>query len=81
MRGMKKDQVARSLWGRAYDEIPKSVFAVVAFYLADVASTEGVGNGGEVERFRQELEALLKNQIIDEAQARNALKALNLSSQ
>ncbi len=45
------DGVVREICAPAYDAIPKSVFAVVAWYLADCASDEGVGNGGEVRRF------------------------------
>ena len=75
MRGGHDDRVARNLWGAAYDAIPKSVFAVVSWYLADCASDEGVGNEGEVRRFVEELEAMRSNGILDERQVKRALSA------
>jgi hypothetical protein len=72
----KNDHAARALWGRAYDELPKSVFAVVAWYLADCASDEGVGHGGEVRRFIEELDAMKSNGILDAVQVDRALAAL-----
>lgn len=66
---MKNDATARSIWGAAtYEAIPKSVFAVVAWYLADCASNAGVGNGGEINRFLEELDAMQANGILDEKQ-------------
>ncbi len=75
MRTGKNDSVARDLYGGAYDGIPKSVFAVVAWYLADACSSVGVGNDGELERLKDELKAL-RGQILDERQADVALAAL-----
>lgn len=70
------DGVAREIWGSAYDAIPKSVFAVVAWYLADCASDEGVGNDGELRRFAEELEAMHSNGILGERQVKRAQRAL-----
>ena len=76
MRCGNDDSIARDLWGQAYDAIPKSVFAVVAWYLADCASDEGVGNGGELRRFIEELEAMGSNGILDERQVKKALRSV-----
>ena len=73
------DGVAREIWGSAYDAIPKSVFAVLAWYLAppaDCASDEGVGNDGELRRFAEELEAMHSNGILGERQVKRAQRAL-----
>ena len=73
------DEPARALWGEAYERIPKSVFAVVAYYLCDCASDEGVGQGGELRRFVEELEAMESNGILEKVQvrlARNAVERL-----
>ena len=73
------DEVARSLWGGAYESIPKAVFAVVAYHLSDCASDEGVGQGGELRRFSEELDAMQSNGILDKGhvrRARNAVKRL-----
>lgn len=68
----KADQHARKHWGKAYDAIPKSVFATVAWHLANFAS-----DGGNAEaRFVEELKAMLDNGIIDERQTKPAIKAI-----
>ena len=71
----KDDSAARELFGPAYEGIPKSVFAVVSYYLADACSDEGVGAGAALKRLREEIDAL-DGQIIDPAQAKRALAAL-----
>lgn len=71
----KDDTVARDLFGDAYDRIPKSVFAVAAYYLADACSEDGVGNGQAIERLREEF-TCLAGQVIDPAQAQRAIRAL-----
>lgn len=65
----KNDAAAREHWGVAYDQIPKSVFAVLAWRLADRlgAYPEGI--------CIEELRAL-GNQIIDLKQADRAIKAI-----
>lgn len=72
---------ARSLWGAAFDAIPKSVFAIAAWYLADCASDEGFGQGGEVQRFREELEALNGSGILSEQATQKAIRALERLAQ
>ena len=72
----KDDSVARQLWGDAYEKIPKSLFAVVAWYVCDVASNEGAGNGGELRRFLEELDAMETNQIVSAAQIKRARTAI-----
>lgn len=71
----KDDTAARALLGDAYDRIPKSVFAVAAYYLADACSDAGVGNGQAIARLREEFECL-SGQVIDPAQAKRAIAAL-----
>ena len=72
----KNDSAARELFGSdAYDRIPKSVFAVAAYYLADACSDAGVGNGQAIERLREEFRCL-SEQVIDPAQAKRADAAL-----
>lgn len=70
------DEVARGLWGGAYAATPKGVFAVVAFYLCDCASDEGVGQGGELRRFVEELDALQVSGILLKDQVRRARRAV-----
>lgn len=71
----KDDRVARAFFGEAYDGIPKSVFAVAAYYLADACSDEGVEQGAALKRFREEVDAL-GGLIIGPAQAKRSLAAL-----
>lgn len=71
----KDDGTARHLFGDAYDRIPKSVFAVAAYYLADACSDAGVGNDQAIERLREEFRCLA-GQVIDPAQAGRAERAL-----
>lgn len=69
----KLDGEAVSLWGYAYADIPKSVFAVAAYHLASLAS------GGEcsaAERLIEEIEALGFNGCINAAQAQRSIAAL-----
>lgn len=67
---------AYAAWGEAFDAIPKSVWAVVAWHLANVASGEADADGAALARFREELDALIAAGIIPEAQGKRALKAL-----
>lgn len=71
----KHDSEARALWGAAYEAIPKSVFAVAAWHLANLA---GDGEaGGAARRFAEEINALGMGGIITEAQASRALKTMS----
>lgn len=74
--GMKDDGAAAHVWGRAYAAIPKSVFAMACWHLADVASDAGVGNGQAELRFMEEIEALRDNRLISPSQAKRALSIL-----
>lgn len=65
----KHDAPARELWGVAYDDIPKAVFAVVAYSLA-------ARDNGAVSTFGEQVSALTRGGIIDQAQSRRVLKAL-----
>ena len=71
----KNDQHARDVWGSAYDAIPKSVFATMAYYLAGSCVDSAEDREQVDERLLQELEAL-SGQIIPERQGRASIKAL-----
>jgi len=66
----KNDLAAREHWGAAYDAVPKSVYAVLAWRLAD-----RLGEGEAVAICIEELEAL-GGQIIDARQASRAVKSI-----
>jgi hypothetical protein len=72
----KNDSAAREHWGAAYNDIPKSVFAVAAWHLANVASGHCDAAGAAEKRMIEEIEALAANGIMDAAQAKRALKIL-----
>jgi hypothetical protein len=55
----KNDIAARRAWGEAYDEIPKSVFALVVWHLANVASENLDADGAAVTRFIEEWRILV----------------------
>lgn len=67
---------AYAAWGEAFDAIPKSVWAVVAWHLANVASGEADTEGAALARFREELQMLVDGGHLPEAQGKRALKAL-----
>lgn len=69
---MKNDKHARDCWGRAYDAIPKSVFATACYHLADINSADGADNGGAWQRFVEEMDALHNH--LAPGQADNAAK-------
>jgi hypothetical protein len=66
----KTDAHARKHWGAAYDAVPKSVFATLAWRLADRIGPEAVAVALE------ELDALAANGIIPEIQTNRAVKAI-----
>ncbi len=60
----KNDRTARQLFGPAYDAIPKSVFACIAWHLANINSA-GADTPGEAElRFIEEWNVLVDNGIV-----------------
>lgn len=71
----KQDGAARRAWGDAYDSIPKSVFAIAAWHLANVASGNADAVGAAEQRMIEELEALQYGHL-PQAQATRAIKAL-----
>lgn len=73
----KNDEAARRYWGDAYDHIPKSVFALVAWHLASRCSENCDHPGAAEAEFRNEIKALYKADIMDGAQAKRTLAALN----
>jgi hypothetical protein len=59
-----------------FDAIPKSVLAVMVWYLADACSDRGVGNDGEFERMREELDALVGSGLIEKSHHKRAVAAI-----
>lgn len=74
-RGLKNDDHAREHWGAAYGAIPKSVFASLAWHLANVASGNADNRGAAEARAVEELRAL-GGSIIPERQASGAARAI-----
>ena len=72
----KNDDHAKELWGAAYDSIPKSVFATIAWHLANEASGSADTPGAAVARFMAELNALGAGNIIPQKQVAPACRAL-----
>jgi hypothetical protein len=73
----KSDNHAKEIWGDAYDAIPKSVFATVAWHLANLASGKADVSGAAEEMFIQELAALTRSGIIPKSQTGRVLSALD----
>ena len=70
------DGKAVELWGNdVYDAIPKSVFAVAAWHLANLSSEDPDGEGQAQERFCEEVTTIAENGIIEPAQAKRVLAA------
>lgn len=72
----KNDQQAREHWGSAFDAIPKSVFAVAAWHLANVSSGTCDAPGAAEKRFLEELEALNASGILEDRQFKVAKRAM-----
>lgn len=72
----KQDAAAKHAWGDAYSAIPKSVFALAAWHLANVASGEADVEGAAELRMIEELEALRDGGHLTKAQADRAIKNL-----
>lgn len=72
----KHDLAARSCWGSAYDAIPKSVFALAAWHLANLASGLADAPGEAEKMFLRECKALAASGIITDAQAKAAYLAV-----
>lgn len=73
----KQDRAARTAWGQAaYAAIPKSVFALAAWHLANVASDAADSDGAAEGRMVEEIEALRDNGFLPRAQADRAIKAI-----
>lgn len=76
MRGFKHDNEAVTLWGSAYADIPKSVFAVACWHLANLCSEEPDSPTGALARLADEIEALGLNGCITPEQAARSINAL-----
>lgn len=77
MSGFKNDGHARKHWGEVYDDIPKAVFATVAWHLANMASGEADADGAAEKQFFDELRVLALNGIIPQSQIAQLLKKLS----
>ncbi len=71
-----KDGGAKRLFGEAYDKIPKSVFAVMAWHFANAASGIADTPGAAEEIMIAELFAVMEAGYITEAQSHTAKKAI-----
>lgn len=71
------DHHARDLWGAAYDRIPKSVFATIAWHLANVASGQADVEGAAEGRFIREAVALGHNLILPLEHVQSVGRALD----
>lgn len=76
MRGFKSDSAARQHWGVAYDAIPKSAFALIAFHLANLAADEPDSFESISARLVEEADALSANGIMPEQHALTIRKVL-----
>lgn len=76
MGAVKLEEHAREHWGPVFDAIPKSVFATVAWHLANIASDNLDQDGAAETRFLEELQALGQNNIIPSEQLRRTLAAI-----
>ena len=73
----KQDRAARLAWGEnVYAELPKSVFALAAWHLANVASGEADNAGAAEQRMIDELIALRDGGHLPKAQADRAIKSI-----
>jgi len=71
-----KDEGAKRLFGEAYEKIPKSVFAVMAWHFANAASGIADTPGAAEEIILTELFAVMEAGYITEAQSHSAKKAI-----
>jgi hypothetical protein len=72
----KDDAHARRAWGSAYDAIPKSVFALAAWHLANVSSESADSVGAAEDRMLEELIALRDGGHLPRAQADRSITAI-----
>lgn len=73
----KTDTHAKQAWGSdVYAAIPKSVFATVAWHLANLASGQADASGEAEKMFLSELAALTRSGIIPRDQTATVIRAL-----
>ena len=74
---MKHDYKARQTWGKLYDSLPKSTWAILAYHLAWVTAGDEPDNDGAVEaRLAEEVLALVGAGWLDARHARTIEKHL-----
>lgn len=76
MSATKHDGAAIQAWGAAYDAVPKSVFALAAWHLANLASGALDHPGAAEARFAWEVMILGQGGHISPTQAGRALRSL-----
>jgi hypothetical protein len=69
-RGFKADRAAKMALGEVYDAVPKSAWALIAFYLAEICREDDTGDAGIFARLLEEADALTTNQIMPEAHSK-----------
>ena len=75
---MKQDAHATEHWRwDAYAAIPKSVFATVAWHLANALSESCDAPGMAEKRFAEEIDALVASGILPAAQGKRAIAAVS----
>ena len=73
----KQDRTAREVWGKAYGDIPKSVFAMVAASLsAQINGVDDLSSDTALLHVGAEARILSLNGLLDGAQANRALAAI-----
>jgi hypothetical protein len=75
-RGSKNDQHAKQHWGDAYDAIPKSVFATIAWHLANQCGEQLDDPTAVIARFLEEARALGHNGILPASQVLATARAV-----
>jgi len=76
-RGFKADGIARAeLGGALFDAVPKSAWALIARYLAEICTAEPDNRGNILARIMEEADCLALNGIIPERHAKAMRAAL-----
>ena len=73
----KNDVHAREHWKDVYDAIPKSVFATVAWHLANLASGEADAPAAAERMFLEEVQALGQADILPSQHVRAVIRAFS----
>lgn len=78
---MKQDQEAHRLFGEQYGKIPKSVFACIAYHLANLCGESCDDPEAAMRRFYEEWRALHMNGIVPQEPNKAARAALSTEAE